>query len=56
MPQRAERNPQTVAFLEMLGVPYNLDHLRSAVPAPDAPVAGKHGAIFPVSSLSDSML
>ena len=26
MPQQAIRNPQTVAFLEMLGLPYNLDH------------------------------
>ncbi|GFR48380.1 hypothetical protein Agub_g10272, partial [Astrephomene gubernaculifera] len=26
MPQRHERNPQTVALLEMLGLPYNLDH------------------------------
>ncbi|GIL81793.1 hypothetical protein Vretimale_1395 [Volvox reticuliferus] len=26
MPQRHQRNPQTVALLEMLGLPYNLDH------------------------------
>ncbi|KAL4420156.1 hypothetical protein ABPG77_008292 [Micractinium sp. CCAP 211/92] len=26
MPQRAERNPQTLAFLELLGLPYNLDY------------------------------
>ena len=43
MPQRAERNPQTVAFLEMLGVPYNLDHVGSATPAPGLLVAGKRG-------------
>ncbi|PNW87402.1 hypothetical protein CHLRE_02g146950v5 [Chlamydomonas reinhardtii] len=26
MPQRHERNPQTVALMELLGLPYNLDH------------------------------
>ncbi|EFN55283.1 hypothetical protein CHLNCDRAFT_57928 [Chlorella variabilis] len=26
MPQQAVRNPQTVAFLELLGLPYNLEH------------------------------
>ena len=26
MPQTQIRNPQTLAFLEMLGLPYNLDH------------------------------
>ena len=40
MPQQAERNPQTVAFLDMLGLLYNLDHLRSAEPASES-VAGK---------------
>ena len=25
MPQSSPRNPQTVAFLDMLGLPYNLD-------------------------------
>ena len=30
MPQQAIRNPQTVAFLKMLGLPYNLDHNATA--------------------------
>lgn len=25
-PQRGQRNPQTLAFLDMLGLPYNLDY------------------------------
>ena len=49
MPQRAERNPQTAAFLEMLGLPYDLDHVGSAAPAPDAPLAGNHGIVHPVA-------
>ena len=40
MPQRAERNPQTVAFLEMLGLPYDLDPAAGPRQAP-APVAGE---------------
>ncbi len=47
MPQRAERNPQTVAFLEMLGVPYDLDHMGSAASALGAPAAGKYGVLYP---------
>ena len=35
MPQGSPRNPQTVALLELLGVPYNLDA--------DAPVLGGIG-------------
>ncbi len=36
MPQSSPRNPQTVALLEMLGLPYNLD---PAAP-PLAPLGG----------------
>lgn len=38
MPRRPLRNPQTVAFLQMLGLPYNLE------PPPD-PLAGTHPAL-----------
>lgn len=40
MPQRAERNPQTVAFLEMLGLPYDLEAASGPWRAA-APVAGE---------------
>ena len=36
MPQRLLRNPQTVHFLEMLGLPYNLERGGVAGPAPGA--------------------
>lgn len=39
MPQVAERNPQTVAFLEMLGLPYDLDPAGAAAAAA-GPIAG----------------
>ncbi|KXZ49477.1 hypothetical protein GPECTOR_21g703 [Gonium pectorale] len=42
MPQRHERNPQTVALMEMLGLPYNLDH--ADVRGSGAPPADGRGA------------
>jgi len=39
MPQAAERNPQTVAFLKMLGLPYDLDPAGAAAAAA-GPIAG----------------
>ena len=41
MPQQAQRNPQTVAFLNMLGLPYNLDHGGSSNIVSNDPLAGK---------------
>ncbi|GLC41533.1 hypothetical protein PLESTB_001000700 [Pleodorina starrii] len=57
MPQRHVRNPQTVALLEMLGLPYNLDHsdhvARGGVPAgPPAAAAGGGGAATAASGLA----
>ena len=45
MPQRLLRNPQTVQFLEMLGLPYNLERGGMAGPGPSvaatAPAPGE---------------
>lgn len=38
-PQRAQRNPQTLAFLGMLGLPYNLDYGGQAGVAAGGPAA-----------------
>lgn len=43
-PQRAVRNPQTEAFLEALGLPYNLDHGAEAAGAGPAGGGGWGGA------------
>ncbi|KAI7845707.1 hypothetical protein COHA_000821 [Chlorella ohadii] len=44
MPTRAVRNPQTEAFLEALGLPYNLDHGAEAAGAGPAGGGGWGGA------------
>ncbi|CAL5222243.1 g4577 [Coccomyxa viridis] len=45
MPQNSPRSPQTVAFLEMLGLPYNLDHKDSSqAPAGSASAGADSGA------------
>lgn len=44
MPTVAHRNPQTVAFLEMLGLPYNLDHGATAGPAAEPDSASAFAA------------
>lgn len=44
MPQAAVRNPQTVAFLEMLGLPYDLDPAAVAVAAA-GPIAGQQSVL-----------
>ena len=52
MPQGSPRNPQTVALLELLGVPYNLDADAPLLGGTDPPAAG---SASDVSMCTDSI-
>ena len=47
MPQQAVRNPQTEQFLDLLGLPYNLDHVARVVPG-NPPHPGSEGLLIAV--------
>ncbi|GLI69873.1 hypothetical protein VaNZ11_014590 [Volvox africanus] len=45
MPQRHQRNPQTVALMDMLGLPYNLDHNDARGKGPPGTAPSRPGCV-----------